>query len=494
MRRDPPVVPALLLVLLAAIQPSGPAGAATIPDGGPAAVLLEVGGRPYSYFELTPDAPLTFTIRGPVVFNPILRWRFTAPPGVVDAEVEVLLDGRTLWNRVVRARSGETRYPGHPDWRAGRPTRLELHVPSGEHSVELRLARPDSGTLDVNPVVGKPEVMPWRMDWRCEIGAAYDSNIFRYSDADVDDFLDGMRPERYDFDYMDELRIEPSVDISFVREEPGRRETEVRLSSDYRLATVNGEKSFSKLSVRLRERRPRVALLSATYSMIPSYHIRQLWDDDADDGSSYRSCDFRQHSAMAEIGSDRSLPVDLLLRARYDFYGYGQDFVEYDSRAGTFGIVGIVRPVRGLRVDVGYALRLLSARGYDEIGETRGTSDDSDTSYEQDEYSVSVRWDVGEIRGLQTVLRLSGKLRKRYYQTSKSGEDDPYHAGREDTYWTVGGRSSHALTDVLSFEAFYEHRRRAADSDFVDDIGLSKDYTADRVGVRLVAGGGQFLD
>ncbi|MCK4408543.1 MAG: hypothetical protein KAW67_00565, partial [Candidatus Eisenbacteria sp.] len=358
----------------------------------------------------------------------------------------------------------------------------------------LRLVAPAMGVLDVNPTVRAPDVLPWQLAWRCELAAAYDSNIFRYSDTDVDDFLDGREGQKYPVEYADDVRFEPSIDLSFVRKEPGRRTTELRLSADARLAAINGEKSFAKLGVRVKETRTDLAYLLADYYAIPSYHIRHLWDGDVDADDPYRSCDFRKHSVRLEIGSDKSLPVDLVGRIRYDYMGYNQDFVEYDSDAWTAGLIAVVRPARGVRVDLGYALRKLTARGYDEVGETRRTSDDSDISYEQDSYTVRVRWDVGRVGDVPTVLTLGAGIRARFYQTGKSVEDDPYHAGRADTDWTFSGRSAHELAEGLTLEAFYEHRRRSSESDSLEELGLSKDYTADRVGIRLIVEGERFLD
>ena len=98
------------------------------------------------------------------------------------------------------------------------------------------------------------------------------------------------------------------------------------------------------------------------------------------------------------------------------------------------------------------------------------------------------------ISDIPTVLTFGAKLSQRFYQTDREVADDPYHAGREDTYWTFWGRSVHELGDGLTLEAFYEHRRRSSDSEYVEELGLSKDYTADRVGLRLIFEGERFLD
>ena len=481
-----------LVVLLLSALPALAARVVTVEA--PEPVELEISGRTYSYFPLTAGSPLSFIIEGPAVFEPILRWRFEGEAPGVDIDVVFTLDGRAMWHQVFKPWAGGAGYPARPDWRGGRAVRVPLDIPVGEHTVELRLAAPELGVLDVNPVVRDPDVLPWRLAWRGELGVAYDSNIFRYSDTDVDDFLDGWHEEKYQAEYVDDVRIDPSLDLSFVREEPGRRTTELRFSADARLAMINSEKSFAKLAVRAKETRTRFAYLLAEYYGIPSYHVRYLWDADVEVGDAYRSCDYRKHSVRLEAGSDRSLPVDLIGRLKYDYKGYNQSFVEYDSDTWTAGVVAVVRPVRGVRVDLGYALRKLTALGYDEVGETPETSDDSDVSYEQDEYSLKVRWDVGRVRDVPTVLTFGVRLAERFYQTVKSAEDDPYHAGREDTYWTFSGRSAHELGDGVTLEAFYEHRRRSSESDFVDELGLSKDYTADRVGIRLIYEGERFLD
>jgi len=481
----------LVICLLFAL----PAPAArVVPVGAPEPVELEISGKVYRYFPLTAGSPLSFTVEGPAVFEPILRWRFEGSAPDVNVDVVFALDGRAMWHQVFTPAAGAAGYPAEVDWRGGRAVRVPLDIPSGEHTVELRLASPDTGVLDVNPTVRAPDVLPWRVAWRRELGASYVSNIFRYSDADVDDFLDGRDEDRYPVETADDVRFEPSIDLSLVREEPGRRTTELRLFADPRLAVVNSEKSFIKLGVRVKETRTRFAYLLADYYAIPRYHVRYLWDADADSDDPYRSCDYRKHSVRLEVGSDRSLPVDFIARLKYEYVGYNQDFVEYDSDAWTTGLVAIVRPVRGVRVDLGYALRKLAALGYDEVGETGGASDDSDISYEQDEYSLKVRWDAGRVWDVPTVLTLGARLQMRFFQTSKSVEDDPYHAGREDTYWTFSARSTHQLGDGMALEAFYEHRRRSSESDYNEELGSSKDYTADRVGIRLILEGERFLD
>jgi hypothetical protein len=491
MSRDGTPLLAFALALILLLTPGSSSARKLIPMQAPEAVPIQVSANAYDYFPLSADEPLAFEVEGPVVFEAILRWRFVDSRAPVDVEAEFVLDGSAPRHHIFRARPGESSYPNIPGASAGRPERFTLGLRSGRHVIEVRLVAPREGALDVNAISREPAVLPWRIDWRGELGATYDSNIFRYSDADVDDFLDGKRPDRFPSETLDDLRIEPGVELALVREEPGVRSTELRLGADARLTAVNTEKSFARLSASVRETRTGVLFVEAAYAAIPSYHLRELWDEDA---AEYRPCDFRKHGVRLSAGSDRSLPVDVAGYVRYEDYGYGPGFVEYDAEAVTVAVRGTVRPASGLRLDAGYALRRLEARGYDEIGESRETSDDSDTTYDQDEYELRARWEAGEWWGRPAVVSLRGKLKRRFYLTEKSGEDDPYHAGREDTYWIVGGRVALGLGADRSVEVFVEQRGRTAQSEVVQDIGERKDYTALRVGVRLIWEGVRFLD
>lgn len=495
MSRDGTALLALTLGVVLLFIP-GPASARKlVPVGAPEAVTIEVSGNAYDYFPLSADAPLVFEVEGPVVFEAILRWRFEDSTAPVDVEVVLALDGLPPTHNIFRVRAGVSRYPTIPGAAAGRSERVEVDLSSGRHVIELGLVRPTEGVLDVNAVSRRPRVLPWQVEWQGEFGTSYDTNVYRYSDADVDDFLDGRREDRFASETLDDLRLEPGVEAAFVREEPGHRSTRLAFGADWRLPVVNTEKSFAKLSVGVREERDGVAFLSARYALIPSYHLRRLWDADAEPGEpAYRSCDFVKHAARLEAGSDRSLPVDVAAFLKYEDYGYGPGFVEYDGDAFTVGVRGVVRPARGFRVDLAYALRRFEARGYDEIGEGRLTSDDSDTTYDQDEYEIRTRWEVGEWWGRPAVVSLRATLKRRFYLTEKSGEDDPYHAGREDTYWILGARAALRLTETAGLEAFVEHRGRTAESDYVHDIGETKDYTALRTGLRVTVEGVRILD
>jgi hypothetical protein len=481
----------LLILVLLLIAP-GTVGATRLkPRGAVPTVAVEVAGKVYTYVSLSAGEPLVIPVEGPAVFEAIVRWRFVGQRTSADLDIEFVLDGTSSGHHVFRARPGTTRYPDHPDWVPGRAERLVLPIPSGTHVVEMRLSAPSEGTLDVNPISNPPDVLPWRVETDASFRVLYDSNIFRFADEDIDDFLDGEGGDRYDGETVDDLRIDPTVRASFVKEEPGVLSRSLGLSAGWRLASVNGEKSFAKLGVAFRERRTDFAYLAASYSAIPAYHVRDLWDADT---SEYRSCDFRKHALRLEIGSDRSLPVDVAGFWTYENYGYDPDFVEYDAEARTIGAQATARPARGLRIDLTYALRRSESRGYDEVGETRETSDESDLTYDQDEYELRARWEAGEWWGHPAVLSLRGKLNQRFYLSEKGAEADPRHAGRDDTYLTVSGVLALRLTETTTLEALVEHRQRTSTSEVLPDIGDDVNFSAQRVGLAVILEGVRFLD
>jgi len=477
-------------LLAAGLLWAAPAGATKLSPVAPVPpVEIEVDGSPYAYFPLEPGRPLAFAVDGPVRFEAICRWRFRDTVEALDVVVEASVDGEIAWRQIIRARPGSARYVGLPGCVPGRAGRVALDLPSGPHEIALSVLSPAEGVLDVNPLALTPEVMPWRLDWRASLAATYDSNVFRYSDEDLDDFAEDADIERYPMETADDVRLDPGFRLEFTREEPGVRETRLSFGGDWRLGIENGERSFAKLVARVVERDEAGAELAFSLSAIPSYELRPLWDDDV---GAYRECRFRKHSGSVELGTGDAFPVELGARWRHDRYGYGPGFVEYDANANEVGLAVTARPARGLRIDAGYALRQSRARGHDEIGEARATSDDNDTTYDQDEYELRVRWEVGRWWGRRTALVASGRVERRFYLTSKSVADDPYHAGREDTAWLVSLRAVVGMSESLRLEAFVEQRGR--DADLAGAATAMKDYDAWRTGVRLTVEGGRFLD
>jgi hypothetical protein len=478
----------VLLICLTAL----PAGASKlVPTDLRSPVEIEVGGRSYLYFPLTAGDPLVVELDGPSRFEGIVRGRFAGDEGPFTVELDVLLDGELLWTTVLRSEPGSSVYPAHPDWAVGRPDRVLVDVPSGRHEIALVLRRPEDGVVDVNPVLRELDVLPWRLGWRGELGATYDSNVYRYSDEDRDEYLDGLKLERYPMDALDDLRLETGASFELVREAPGRRWTSLRIGGAWRLHAVNGDRSFARFSARLLERRPGVAYLRAEYSGLPSYRIRPLWDEDT---SGYRGCDYRKHGLSLELGSDRSLPLDVRASWDYEVYRYDPDFIEYDANASTLGLTLVARPMGGVRVDVGYTLRRSLARGADEAGESRSTSDDSDATYDQDAYELRLRWRAARVQHGAIVLTARARHARRYFLTSHEPSDDPYHRGREDRFWTVTLGGEAPLRPGIAVDAFVEYRTRTSNSDVVETIGGVKDYTAYRAGVAIIVEGVRFLD
>lgn len=484
-------VAALALLCVAA----GVAGAAKLtPVGRHTPVAVGIDGTVYRYFALTNDEPLRVDIEGPAVFDAIIRWRFEADAeSAVDVVIETTVDGTDVVRHVLHMRPGGGTYADIEDASPGRSERIRFDVPSGSHEIAVRLISPE-GVADVNPLSKELDVLPWRFDWDGSLRMTYDSNIYRYSDEDVEDFADGERFERYPHDTTDELRLDPAVNIAFVREAPGSRTTEFSAGAAFFLATSNGDKSFAKLSAKYTETLERLARVSVGYAAIPAYHLKYVWDADAPStaATDYRSCDFRKHSLRVDLGTAGQLPVELTGWWRYDDYGYGPDFVEYDTWSNTFGARLTARPRQGIRLDGQYAYRRSLSRGYDEIGEGKRTSDDSDTTYDQNEYELIARWEVGRVHDMPVVLRARGKYIQRYYLSENL--NDEYHAGRDDTLWIAGARIELELTDSTSLVCAYEHRARTSESDIVPTIGDTKDYDADRFSVQFVVEGGRFLD
>ena len=71
-------------------------------------------------------------------------------------------------------------------------------------------------------------------------------------------------------------------------------------------------------------------------------------------------------------------------------------------------------------MSVEYAFKIAEAKGFDEPGETREISDDSDISYDEDQFRGKVGFDISQYSSLPVDITLQYSLNKRYFTTDKS--------------------------------------------------------------------------
>ncbi len=322
---------------------------------------------------------------------------------------------------------------------------------------------------------------PVELGLRLETEFMYDSNILRYSDEDLDAFVVNFKRDRFaSAETYDDLVVVPRLTLTVARKQLG----ELSLSWKESLFWQNPVKRYRVLSAEASV--PFVAETDVEIGAfrLPRYHIRPLYDVDL---GSYVSCNFAKTRLWAEL--HRSVSGHRLsLVYRWEREDYVDEFFEYDNTAHTARLQARLQLTRTLRPTVSYSFVYSPARAYDEPGEDAEISDETDASYFEDQFSVSLRHNLAKLAGRTLYGYTSALYRLRHYTTEKHPFLDPYHAGRMDRrfLWNVSV-GWYVARGALVWASYEIERRWSEGSIETADLGEEKEFTAHRpaLGVRL---------
>ena len=298
------------------------------------------------------------------------------------------------------------------------------------------------------------------------IGLRYDSNICALSDGELDELRNG----KTDFliSTADDAILRMGGDISAdfrigdYRIEPG-------ISAVAASYIRNFDKSYVWTGADCAVRRKGTRLkLSASF--VPFYNSRAYTDDDS------HSTQWASYwSATAKIELRQRIFWGMYIGGRYEFRRacYNDYFPEYDSDRNGFTCFAVrYNPVN---IEAGYTFYSSAARGYDEARETRETSEESDISYEQDEFYLKAGRDF-EFLSRKLGIGIGVDFAHRAYKSQKPYSLDPLHVGRDDWYFTIASDAKYFITENIWLKLATEFSMRKTRSVLNADIPRLRDY------------------
>jgi hypothetical protein len=120
------------------------------------------------------------------------------------------------------------------------------------------------------------------------------------------------------------------------------------------------------------------------------------------------------------------------------------------------------------------------ARGYDELGETVETSDNSDPAYKRDMFQADLNWKPGWSKKLFDSVSVRARYAVAYFTSQNSLEDDAYHVGRKDNVYTGQIRFSKKINKSMSAGYGFQRSYREVESPWHGDIFEDKNYDQNR--------------
>ncbi len=236
----------------------------------------------------------------------------------------------------------------------------------------------------------------------------------------------------------------------------------------------NKAKSYGKLSAYAELGRGvwRVRLFG---SFVPYYASRAYRDDETKAVQWASYC-----SVLGGVRLRLRLAPGLFfgVRAAQRLARYNEFFPEYDSVRRSFG--AFVARWGITDIELGYEYAASDARGYDEACETKDSSDESDISYVQDRFYVTLGRELGAFE-LGAELYASHRV----YTSRKPLWVDPLHVGRDEWRVSFAPWAKFSLGGGFWLRAQWRVTSRSAKSPCNPDVAKLRSYERHIVFLRV---------
>jgi hypothetical protein len=333
------------------------------------------------------------------------------------------------------------------------------------------------------------------LDLELGLGSIYDDNILKYSDYYLTKFKNHEDSGRFHVNTTDGLIIDQSVKLTPTFLFFGKNKTVLVGDFDQQTYVNNKIKNWNKISVGLQQFIVKKLSIDFSYSYLPSFYVRHYYDEDwvAIYGyapETYQPFEFSKNEYGFWIQNTFFKNLNTRLRLSFDFeqYFYNEHFIEYDSKNLVYGI-NLYQPVKKkFKFELGYRFISSNAKGYDEPGETKDSSDDSDPSYNADEYNGAIKYIFQPIFKRTSNINIDFTYKRSCYTTKHYLELDRLHAGRTDDLYKLKISYEIFLLKSLTLSGFYYWCKQDSDTRAEANkelVSQEKDYLHHQYGLTF---------
>ena len=306
-------------------------------------------------------------------------------------------------------------------------------------------------------------------------GLRYDSNICSLSEYDLNRFANGEK------DFLIETSDDAIVRIGG-NAKWSKKFSSFKIESGLFASgswfTRNNEMSYlwTQTNIAATYRGTRLKLTGA---YIPQYHTRAFLDDDTDSTvwTSY-------WSASGEFELRQRIALGIYAGCKYEYQRsqYNDYFPEYDSDRN--GITFFAAKYDPIQIEAGWTFQKSIARGYDQQGETKDNSEETDISYEQDVFFGKIGKDF-TIFKRNLKISFDAEIAHRVYVSEKPYLLDPLHAGRDEWTAQIAPDIRIYMTGKIWSDLNYEYSFRRASSELNPDIPMLRDFDKHQVTMTI---------
>jgi hypothetical protein len=322
----------------------------------------------------------------------------------------------------------------------------------------------------------------------------YDSNILKYSEKYIERFKNLQDEGRFHINRIDDLALNYSIDIVYTTEFFGKQKSFLGAGYNSNIYTYNSINTWSSYNIFWRQGISGTTSFNLSYSYIPRFYVRHFRDDDWVRYYGFTPVTFQPYEFSKD---DFSLWVQQIApwkttRARFYFsymrYYLNKAYTEYDSDDFLFGVRFFHSFGKSLEINAGYAYSISYAKGYDEPGETRENSDDSDATNYDHNYRAGFDLKLPKVFSFNNNISFTAQYQRTFFTTDNFVELDLLHAGRYDYNYRLFVNYNLQVTSNLSLTVYYNWMKRESGSPSdINNAYISdeKDYTQYRMGMSF---------
>jgi len=493
-------------VLATVLCLTGTALAATIlrPVGKVETVAIGRTAKPYMVIG---SDPVTIPLAGPGTIT--LYARVAMPDDETQTRKGTLtLAGLEQGSENLPLEFRRSRSSSWPDARPGSPSsgaKVNLDIPVGDHNLQLSSKVVGGGSMLVilyyegpdqpnvpglmAPVVAqasatkkkpKKKKSTWSFRGSFDADFMYNDNVLTNSPDDMADFLAGAAPYKFRIKSNDDFVLAPSLKLEARANLLDWGQTRFKFWTKRWMYAANPIKTNHDFHFYGRQYFGKGQSFEAYFHFAPPQYIGQLSDRHPafgpDGPLEYPEFTFQRNVWNLTWRQKVSKKLDAKILYEENYRYYNQVFMENDIDAWEIRGQVVYKFNRSYRIYLDYSFEDAAGGAIDEIGETPIFSDNSDPSYERDLYRAQLSYRPRKFKYFDSI-DFTYLFMDYYYTTDKTIVEDPYHAGRRDTYHKVTVDIKRKLTKNMAAKAAVRRTERIVYSPWEGDITTDKDFT-----------------
>jgi len=337
----------------------------------------------------------------------------------------------------------------------------------------------------------KKKVDHYKVDAR--FATIYDNNILKYSDKYIDRFMTGQDFGRFHIKTYDDIILYAGANVTATYRIIKDLKSQFNINFFSNSYMLNNIKNWYFISVGYRQYLTKRASFKVFYEYIPHYYVRHFRDKDWVNVYGYTPETFVQFAYSKDnfgFWIQNYFFKNTRIRLTFDYskYYHNKHYTEYDCKNYLGGMRFYQRVHKKVRLELGYEYKYSNAKGYDEPGETKQTSDDADATYFQNDFIFGVNINLPKMKKIKHGMDVRMVYQNRQYLSEHYLEEDREHTGRIDNNIQFYANYNIDLSKSLRMRAFYRfYFRNSTSVSPVNEFYLSgeKDYNQSQIGLQV---------